>query len=78
VQERAAVAISTQHFFASFGAFQDARICLIRLCNMRVYTRASDLAAVLVGTASFVGDAVFRAGNGGCVLAIQHYCAVQA
>jgi hypothetical protein len=47
VQERASVAISTQHFFASFGAFQDARNCLIRLCNMHVYTRASVLATLL-------------------------------
>ena len=42
---------------------------------MLVYT---SLTFFEVGSACFVGDAVFRAGDGCFGLAIQDYCAVQA
>lgn len=49
VQHAAAIAISTQHFFASFGAFQDVQNSLIRLCNMHVYTHKKPLSGASCG-----------------------------
>ena len=73
----AAVAISAQHFLRLLKAFQDAQISLIRLCNMCGYTHVPVLSPFFAYTACFVGDAVFRAGDGCFGLAVQDYYAVQ-
>ena len=76
MQKGATVAVSTQHFFfASYWGILHRRFALIRLCNMHVYT---PLTFLEVGGAGFVGDAVFRAGDGCFGLAIQDYYTVQA
>jgi hypothetical protein len=58
------VAISTQHFIASYRAFQDAQNSLIRICNMRVYTYNSKLTSFFVGNTGFISDPILRAGDG--------------
>ena len=70
------VAISTQHFIASYWDFQDAQNSLIRICNMRVYTYNCKLASFFLGNTGFISEPILRAGDGCFSLAIQNYCSV--